>query len=84
METTQLLLHNYVQLPANLQTEVLHYVEFLLQKAKSTFERDTDDLTQEQKDTLVERYNALKKNPERGIKWADAKKELLAKIAVKQ
>ncbi len=42
------------------------------------------DLTQEQKDTLVERYNALKKKPERGIKWTDAKKELIAKIAQKQ
>jgi len=86
METTQILLNQYTQLPKNLQMEVLHFVEFLSTKVESKLEskhKSEEELNDEQKATLVERYKALELNPARGMKWQDAKQHLFNKYQKK-
>jgi len=81
METTQILLNQYSQLPENLQLEVLHFVEFLSSKFKvSSDDKDLEnDLTEEQKRLLSSRFEVLKRKPEEGLNWRDAHTKLLNK-----
>jgi len=57
METTQILIDKYTQLPVNYRNEVMHYVEFLLKKSNKKLQntQKKEYLSQEQKIELDRR-----------------------------
>ena len=82
MNTTEILINKYAQLPADLKTEALHYIDYLLTKVKASIYVQTeneDDLSAEQKNALIRRYESLESNPEKGINWQVAREKLVTK-----
>jgi len=71
---------NIEQLPEYLQFEVSNYVEYLL--IKHNTENLNEDISQEHKEILKERYEKMKENPEAGENWDNVKKQLLNKYAI--
>jgi transcriptional regulator with XRE-family HTH domain len=64
-----------------LQDKIQHLEELLQvykqQKATQNEENDNADLTDEQKEILKSRHEAMKANPERRMTWEEAKSKLL-------
>jgi len=82
MNAREILFNKYAQLPNDLQAEALHYIDYLLTKVKATMlvqPEKEDELSAEQKNTLIKRYESLESNPEKGISWKVAKEKLVTK-----
>ncbi len=65
-------------LPENLQLEVADFVDFLIQKYHL---EKPDELTDTQKEILLDRHEKLNQIPGRGIDWDEAKAKLMQKYA---
>jgi len=79
METTEILLDKYSQLPVNYRNDVAKYINYLLFKArkiKNRKEIKTNTYESEIEDLAIERMEQSKLNPERRLKWEEVKKEL--------
>ena len=74
----QAVINKIAALPENLQSEVADFVDFLIQKYHL---EKPDELTDEQKETLLDRHEKLNQNPGRGIDWDEAKAKLMQKYA---
>ena len=77
----QTVLNKIAGLPENLQSEVADFVDFLIHKYHLEKVTDGENLTDEQKQTIRNRYEQLNQNPGRGLDWDDAKAKLMLKHA---
>ncbi|RLD67105.1 MAG: hypothetical protein DRI95_05395 [Bacteroidetes bacterium] len=71
---------NIQLLPEYLQLEVSDYVEYLL--IKYQVQKNKNDIPEEHKKILKERYKKMLENPTAGESWDTVKKELIQKYAV--
>ena len=71
---------NIQLLPEYLQLEVSDYVEYLL--IKYQVQQNQQDIPDEHKKILRERYKKLLENPAAGESWDTVKKELMQKYAI--
>ncbi len=84
-QSTEILLTNFIQLPENLQKEIIDFSHFLISKYNTdNFQNNIAkiELTENQKEILNKRYKAFKSNPNRRIHWNVAKAELFSKYGI--
>ena len=67
-------------LPEYLQVEVFDYVEYLL--IKYQIQKNQNEIPEEHKKILKERYKKMQEFPDTGESWDLIKKELMQKYAV--
>ncbi len=71
---------NIEQLPEYLQVEVSDFVEYLLVKYQII--SNQNDIPEEHKRILKERYKKMQENPNAGESWDTIKNELMQKYAL--
>ena len=71
---------NISQLPEHLQSEVSDFVEYLL--IKYQVQESKNDIPEEHKRILKERFQKMQDKPNMGINWETLKNELMQKYAV--
>ena len=78
METPDIFLSKYYQLPENLQKEVLGFIDSIFLNYKKNSEKEID-IPQEVQDTLTLREIYSVKNPETRLNWSEIKKDIIKK-----
>jgi len=78
METIDIFLDKYYQLPEYLQKEVSGFVDTIFLNFKNR-EKLENEITDDVKKTLLNRELYSKTNPETRLNWSEIKAEILAK-----